>query len=1145
MAAKQQGFSQFNPSHFGERRAYRNLFLPRFLSGEANDERLRTNQQQKAYEILCKWAELETSGKLARRKETSLEGEFITEVFGQALGYALFSENAPSWDIEAKYQVNGGEADAAIGLFAPTARRPRVVIELKGPRVNLDRDRFNGRTAVQQCWDYLNALPECPWGIVSNYVSFRFYHRNKTPRIYEHFTLQELKQRRRFEQFYYLFSRNGLLPETAGQIPRADRLLEKTDNRQREVGDELYTRYDQERRSLIRELCKPEFDKSLDKAIYIAQRLLDRIIFIAFCEDRDLLPEKIIRQAWEHVTPFTRVTNPRWRNFLELFRSVDQGGGFGRISPFNGGLFRADPDVDELDLGDEWTDFFKAIGEYDFCAEVNVDVLGHIFERSINDLERIRETGGFPASVPEEKPRMAKSAERKRGGVYYTPPDFTEFIVHRTVGEVIRSRQDALAQEMKVRPDYELAEKPDKALARYWRACFDRLQQIKIVDPACGSGAFLIRAYDVLADAYLDIIDHLTFHDGDDVIDLIEDIPDIILRHNLHGVDLSEQAVEITQLALWIRSARRGRTLADLSHNIVVGNSLVEDAQVHPQALNWKQAFPEVFNREKPGFDVVIGNPPWERMKLQEREFFDVICPEIAAAVNAADRRKRIAALEKSDPDLYRRYQQALRDAESLLDYVRASGRYPLTGKGDINTYAVFAELARTLVAPDGRVGLLTPSGIATDHTTQAFFSELIGKQSLAGLYDFENKAPVFADVHRSFKFCVLLFGGADVRFDKIDFAFFAHRMEDLEDLGRHIELTPRDFQLLNPNTRTCPVFRCRRDADITRGVYNRVPILVDKTRKRGGNPWGIKFFTMFHQTNDAELFHTAEQLRQMKYKRAGAVWKKGKQVFLPLYEAKMVQMYDHRAAGVLINDQNWMRQGQTDSTTLVRHQNPEFTVEPRWWVIEKAVQQALEGNIRPTYIAFKDVTSPTNQRTMIAAFIPFVAVANSAPLMLFGEDIQNASAACLLANINSFAYDFIARQKVGGVHLNFFIVEQLPTFPPDFYRQKCPWMPRQRLETWISQRVLKLTCTADDMRPLAQAAGFKKGVHPWDPTERLDLMAQLDAAYFLLYGISRDDAAYILSTFSGAARDGETVFGPGSQNDRILKYYDEMKSSS
>ncbi len=547
----------------------------------------------------------------------------------------------------------------------------------------------------------------------------------------------------------------------------------------------------------------------------------------------------------------------------------------------------------------------------------------------------------------------------------------------------------------------------------------------------------------------------------------------------------------------------------------------------------------------------MIGNPPWERIKLQEREFFSLPAPEIATATNAAKRRKLVAKLESDDPALYERYQAALAAADSLLTYCRTSDAYPLTGKGDINTYAVFAELAYELVAPHGRVGLLTPSGIASDKTTKDFFAAIAETNRLIRLYDFENRTKkFFPDVDGRFKFCILNFGGSAVRHDAADFVFFAHKMEDLEDRDRHIRLSGDDIRLLNPNTRTCPIFRTRRDAEITKDIYRRVPVLVDASREGPtGKPWGVSFKRMFDQTNDAELFRDAETMKKEGFKLKGNRWVKGKQVFLPLYEGKMIQMYDHRAAGVITDQANWMRQGQTEAASLVQWQNPEHLAMPRFWVATGNVEAQLTGDHTHLF-AYKDVTSPTNQRTMIAAMVPIAGVVNSAPLVFVAAKVRQEC--CLLANFDSIAYDFIMRQKISNVHLNFFIVEQVPTFPPDTYDKHCPWDRKATLERWISERVLKLTCTAVDMLALAEACEFTSGsfqqeyggrLNKWDEAERAQLMAELDAAYFLLYGIERDDAEYILSTFRGIHDRSRALADGKSTAESILDTYDELSA--
>jgi hypothetical protein len=1125
------------------------LILEHLLKTAAADNRLDFAAIEAAHAILVKWADLETSKKLAKIGETQMQGDFLAEVFGQALGYGGQVDGADKWQRIQHHSIEGETPDGVLGHFGTNLPvQPLAVIELKGPKIHLDRDRSNGKTAVEQCWNYLYSTPpECRWGIVSNYVSFRLYERNSTRRKYEHFTLQSLRDLEKFKQFYVLFHRQGLIDRYLSGPPRAASLLERTLDRQREVGEELYGLYSSNRTELIAHIHF-QLKQPLDTAIEMAQRLLDRIIFIAFCEDRLLLPEKTIREAYA-VAGFHAVTNPRWQNFKNLFRFIDEGQPKYGIERFNGGLFAKHP-VDDLELPDvPWAEFFQSVGRYDFADEVNLEVLGHLFEQSITELEKIKQTGLFGGSAAKarEYARMPQSVKRKQLGIYYTPEELTTLIVRYTIEELIRERFDAAREASGV----DLEDKSKKNAARrdaYWRECLGVLRALKIVDPACGSGAFLFQAYNALEQAYLEVIAHLLSPTDDEGRRWVDQVPHFILTENLYGVDLSAEAVEIAQLAMWIRSAAPGQTLEHLSRNIVHGNSLVHDPEVHPAGFDWKQRFPDVFDREEAGFDCVIGNPPWERIKLQEREFFSLPRGDIATATNAAKRRQMVAKLESEDPALYARYREALSAAESLLEYCRASGAYPLTGQGDINTYAVFAELAYELVAPHGRVGLLTPSGIASDKTTKDFFAAVAESDRLIRLYDFENKKVFFPDVHASFKFCILNFGGREATTSKADFVFFAHRVEELEDKRRHIALSGADIRLLNPNTKTCPIFRTKRDAAITKGIYQRIPVLIDHNRSGPtGNPWGIKFQTMFHQTNDAELFHEAASLKQEGYKLEGNRWRKGKRVMLPLYEAKMFRPYDHRFGTVFEKRSNWINQGQTYETTLVDHQNPEYAVLPRFWSDESVVMDRLVGET-PALLAFRDITRSTDVRTFLATFLPLCGVVNTAPLITFAATRRIET--CLLACLNSLPLDYIAKQKAGHIHMNFFIVEQLPVLMPDVYSKKCPWSRRETLERWISERVLKLTCTAEDMLPLAEACGFKSGsfkseyggrLNKWDDAERAELMAELDAAFFHLYGLNRDDAEYILSTFTGIHERGTLFPDSVSTAEFILQKFDEF----
>ena len=398
-------------------RRQRALFIPRFLREAAASNLLAGEQRDQAHAIVVRWADLETKGHLPAYKETSIDTQFLDQVFGEGLGYRVKSNSPDAWELEHKHAVKEvGVADAALGQF-PQSPIPAVMVELKGAKTDLDRDRSSGRTAVQQCWDYLNAVPGCNWAIVSNFKTIRLYHRAKGTLVYEEFTLQEMRDPQRFHEFYCLFERGGLLPSRIGQQSRALALLEKTQDRQKEVGDELYEMYQLRRWELIEHLSRKE-GKDLNGAIRLAQKLLDRIIFIAFCEDRELLPEKSLENTQQDVRLYSRAKNPAWENFLDLFTAIDQGAkGRHEITAFNGGLFADDPEINALELLDKkWTQAFVGFGKYDFSEEVNVEVLGRLFERSITELEKLRVGGLYAlrANIVGVNENVASAADKRK-----------------------------------------------------------------------------------------------------------------------------------------------------------------------------------------------------------------------------------------------------------------------------------------------------------------------------------------------------------------------------------------------------------------------------------------------------------------------------------------------------------------------------------------------------------------------------------------------------------------------------------------------------------------------------------------------------------------------------------------------------------
>jgi hypothetical protein len=553
----------------------------------------------------------------------------------------------------------------------------------------------------------------------------------------------------------------------------------------------------------------------------------------------------------------------------------------------------------------------------------------------------------------------------------------------------------------------------------------------------------------------------------------------------------------------------------------VLAGALCESVRL--RFFHWPLEFPEVFARG--GFDVILCNPPWERIKLQQEEFFATRDLDISRAPNAAARRELIAQLREKKPALWREYQEALHDADAMSKYLRTCGQFPLTGRGDINTYAVFAERFTSLLRTQGRVGAVVPSGIATDNTTRNFFAALVNSNTLVSLYDFENAVGLFEGVgHGRFKFCLLTIAGGSLPIESSpDFFFFAHETSDLTDPQRHFTLTAEEIALINPNTRTCPIFRTQRDAEITKAIYRRVPVLV-KEGPPEENPWGIRFSTMFHMSNDSHLFRTREQLEAEGFTLRGNHFFRGEEEYVPLYEAKMMHQYNHR-----FGDYAMKAPGSQDTELPrippERLADPNYVVLPRYWVRRQDLPD-LGG--RQWLLGFRDITNATNERTAIFAVLPPVGVGNNLPIMSLAQPC-----APLLACIDSLAFDYLTRQTVAGVHMNFFLVQQLAVLPPTAFTTAH--------QAFLTPRVLELTYTAWDLAGFARDLGYDGPPFRWDEERRFLIRCELDALYFHLYGIAREDVDYILDTFPIVRRKDEEVYGEYRTKRVILEIYDAM----
>ncbi|WP_030674132.1 Eco57I restriction-modification methylase domain-containing protein [Streptomyces cellulosae] len=581
--------------------------------------------------------------------------------------------------------------------------------------------------------------------------------------------------------------------------------------------------------------------------------------------------------------------------------------------------------------------------------------------------------------------------------------------------------------------------------------------------------------------------------------------------------------------------------------------------------FHWHLEFPEVFTvpesgaRVQPGtgwaggFDAVVGNPPWDSVSLPEVEFFAVRAPEIAATNNTAARAKKIRALKDSPEtiQLYNDHEAAKRKVLGESHFLRNSGRYPLTGQGNLNLYALFAENDRILTADHGRTGVIAPTGIATDSRTQYFFKDLVSAGSLAALFDFENRGGLFPSVDSRMKYCILSLTGRNLRMPETRFAFFLQDPVELDSPKKIFSLTPEEIQILNPNTGTCPIFRSRRDAEITLSIHQRVSVLLNESEKSSGNPWGVSFNQgLFNMSHDSHLFRpsltngeTVESMLADGWEFSGSSLVRGTDQLLPLYEAKMFHHYDHRWA-------TYTREGETQDLSLAEKKNAETVAHSRYWaaaqdiptgMVDKngaqvkadGVSQRLanRGWTHDWLICWRDICRATDERTMINAVIPRAAAPNATLLMFPSQE----PVAGLAANLSSFILDFTARQKVGGTHLSFFTAQQLPVLTP---QQIAPHMEV------ITPRTLELTYTAYDMKPFAVHLGYSGTPFVWDEYRRAVIRAELDALFFHLYGIDRDDVSYILDTFPIVKRKDEERYSTYRTKDLILAEYDRMAAA-
>jgi hypothetical protein len=553
------------------------------------------------------WAADIQSGKIATHSEVSLHGPFVQKVLIEGLGYRGPIGNE-QYNVTQEQGIIRGSVDVAIGEFEQGQGKIIAPFELKGADTrNLDAVMpGRAKTPVDQAWEYATNNPGSRWVLVSNYVEIRLYAYGEGRQEYETFELARLHEPDEFARAQLLLSADNL----AGG--RTAELLIESKREDKDITNRLYADYKLLRTELIDEVRRQCGDMDPLDAIRVGQRILDRVLFIAFAEDNGLLPRRLLERAFETSNAFAPA--PIWSNFLGLFRAIDQGSPPLQVPRYNGGLFAPDLLIEALSLPDHICAGFQRLSEYDFASEVSVTVLGHIFEQSIADVEQLQAAARGEAVGPKKV--SGTSGRRKRDGVVYTPDYIARFIVEQTLGTHCREMfADLLVEHARkgATPHDDPVEWRSRASEKaFWNAYRDRLSKLRIVDPACGSGVFLVMAFDWLK-AELTRCNLRLEELGEGAL---FEVDSEILTHNLFGVDVNDESVEIAKLSLWIKTARHGKVLDSLDKNFRVGDSLIEDSSFayRSHGFVWREAFPAIF--DEGGFDIVLGNPPYVQMGL-------------------------------------------------------------------------------------------------------------------------------------------------------------------------------------------------------------------------------------------------------------------------------------------------------------------------------------------------------------------------------------------------------------------------------------------------------------------------------------------------------------------------------------------------
>ena len=550
--------------------------------------------------------------------------------------------------------------------------------------------------------------------------------------------------------------------------------------------------------------------------------------------------------------------------------------------------------------------------------------------------------------------------------------------------------------------------------------------------------------------------------------------------------------------------------------------------------FHWPLEFPAVYADDS-GFDCLLGNPPWEKLNFEEEQFFAVRAPEIANASTANKRKKMTEALEESNPELYEEYQEALEGAENLMNFMRNSGMYERSGQGHVNTYALFAEWYANNVDSTGRVGVVVPTGISTDHTTADFFRHVVENQRIVSLYDYNNNKNIFPGVHNSYHFCLFTLTGNDRPIEEFEVAFGMDEVEQLHNEGRRYLLSRDDIERVNPNTGTVPTFENPEDAELTLQMYETTGVLVEEDVEEG-NPWGVDISRMFNMSDDSDLFWTIDEFGEPYLQEGNEFVDTDSDTrYVPLYESKLIHQYTHRFATFEDGSEEERENGDPRRLDKSELDNPGKFAIPRYWIEEDEYTSIRDDD---WHLALRDITNATNERTVVSSLLPRVATGHTL------NHVYNASpsaALLLMSSFNSFAQDFVARQKIGGTHLSHFVVRQLPIPSPSRFEQVM--LDDESVRNRVIELALRLSYTATDLDSFAEKLGVETEPFTFtgDDRSREEIRFELEALMCHVYGVSDDDLERVFETFEQIKRRDKTEHGYYRTREEIRDWFEKL----